>query len=52
MGLEFDRVGAGIGNRVDEGVRHAERTVMRLRYFADDQGWAAFANGTSGDFED
>ena len=38
MGLELDRIGAGIGDRIDEGMRHPERAVMRLRDLRDDQG--------------
>ena len=49
MGLEFDRVGAGIGDRIDERMREPERAVMRLRDLGDDESFVARPNAAAGD---
>ena len=49
MGLELDRIRSGVGDGIDEGVRHAERAVMRLRDLRDDQGRAAGPDLAAGD---
>jgi hypothetical protein len=41
VGLELDSVGAGGGNRIDEGVRQAKAAVVRQRHFANQQASAA-----------
>ena len=47
VSLEFDRVGAGVGGRIDEGVGDVEAPVMRLRHLGDDQGRVASAEWAS-----
>ena len=37
MGLEFDRIRAGGGNGIDEGMRHPQAAIVRLRHLADHQ---------------
>ena len=49
MGLELDRVGAGIGDRIDERMREPKRAVMRLRDLGDDESSVARPNAAAGD---
>jgi hypothetical protein len=49
MSLELDRVRSSVGDGIDEGVPHAERAVMRLRDFSDQQGRAARPHVSAGD---
>ncbi|MDJ0879497.1 MAG: hypothetical protein QNI86_12840, partial [Halieaceae bacterium] len=37
MGLELDRIGPCIGDRIDKGVREPETAIMGLGHFGDDQ---------------
>jgi hypothetical protein len=37
VGLEFDRVGANVCDSIDVCMGHAERAVMRLSYFGNNE---------------
>ena len=43
MRLELDRIDAGIGDDVDEGMGKAERPVMGLRHLGDEERASALA---------
>jgi hypothetical protein len=49
MSLELDRISAGVGDGIDEGVRHAERAIMGLRDFGDNHGRTPRPDVTAGD---
>ena len=51
MGLELDRVGAGVRRRIDEGMREPKRAVMRLRDLGDNEGLVARPNAAAGDIQ-
>ena len=47
MRLELDGIGASIGDCVNEGVRKAERAVMGLSHFGNNEWTAALTNRLS-----
>ena len=49
VSLELDRVGAGIGDHIDEGMSQPKRAIMRLRNLSDDKSWVARPNAAAGD---
>ena len=49
VGLELDRVGAGIGDRIDERMREPKRAVMRLRNLSDNERSVSLPNAAAGD---